>query len=569
MRIALIADTNIAPLRRPLAAALSQLGITPKFTVIEGAWKDFQKAAGTLDDASPELVIVNFHAKDLVPELFKAEVLLGAVDHRRQICDAAVDTLMERIRLVRTASTGTVLVNDLPIPTRSPIGIQDTAVELGLASCIRRVNEKIAAEVIRLPGVRTVAFSSVVSRVGEASFDSRLWRIAGHEEGASLLAALAEEYTRHVRAIMGQTRKVLVVEPDGLFWNGNAADLGITGIDLNPNGSARVYYAVQQMLLDYYHRGVQLALVSRNEREDVLEILRDHPNMLLRPHHFAAVEVGWNDKATSCRQVAEQLDVSMDSIVYADVQAADREWVGTDLPKIEIIHFQSDAGTYARTLSAVASLESDNLFSARPAPSVPSLVAESANSNQGWIAGVEDYLSQLQTRVAVGHADRVALPSLVEIVERSEAVQLVGTPVDRECARVWMGSGIHQGLWVRVDDRFGDHGLVGLVVVEVGEDSWGIESFQLAGQLLERGVDAEVLRSVASLAADKGAQRLEILDADNANAHPFESLGFSRSSRNGVRCQLDLTGDWRASIWRPSYVEDTVYLGEDESEVAA
>jgi hypothetical protein len=109
---------------------------------------------------------------------------------------------------------------------------------------------------------------------------------------------------------------------------------------------------------------------------------------------------------------------------------------------------------------------------------------------------------------------------------------------------------------------------VGLVVVEIGDESWGIESFQLSGRLLERGVDGEVLRSVAELAVAHGAQRLELLGKGRSRA-AFESLGFVPSAQSGVRCQLDLTGDWRASAWRPSYVEDTLVLVDEESEVAA
>ena len=276
--------------------------------------------------------------------------------------------------------------------------------------------------------------------------------------------------------------------------------------------------------------------------------------------------MGWDDKATSCRQVADQLGVTLDSLVYVDVSPSESAWVGTSLIKVETVPLSRDAGEHARTLRGLASLESDNLFASRPPP----LAAVPAPVEQGsaWVAGVEDYLSQLRTRVTLGQADRVALPSLVEIVERAEAVQLVGEPVTRDCARIWMGSGIHQGYWVRVEDRFGDQGLVGLVVVEIGEESWGIESFQLSSNLLERGVDAEVLRSVAEIAVAQGAQRLELL-GKGRNRAAFESLGFISSARKGVRGQLDLSGDWRSSTWRPSYVEDTVVLADEETEVAA
>jgi hypothetical protein len=104
--------------------------------------------------------------------------------------------------------------------------------------------------------------------------------------------------------------------------------------------------------------------------------------------------------------------------------------------------------------------------------------------------------------------------------------------------------------------------------VEIGEESWSIESFQLSGRLLERGVDAEVIRSVAELAVAQGAQRLELL-GDGRNRAPFESLGFVASAQQGVRCQLDLNGDWRSSTWRPSFVEDTRVLADEETEVAA
>jgi hypothetical protein len=134
---------------------------------------------------------------------------------------------------------------------------------------------------------------------------------------------------------------------------------------------------------------------------------------------------------------------------------------------------------------------------------------------------------------------------------------------------MWTRSGLYQGYWVRLQDRFGDRGVVGLAVVEAGEESWCIDSFQISSRVLERGVDTELILALGALAENRGVRRLEVSTSKTQQSRAFEALGFLPSLRPGVTCQLDLVEGWRKQLWRPSYVEGICILGDEEEKIAA
>src|SRR5262249_20661572 len=183
------------------------------------------------------------------------------------------------------------------------------------------------------PGVFVLDYDGLVARHGRRNWhDERKWLTTRMPIRAENLIHLANEWLRFIHPLTGKVCKVLVSDLDNTLWGGVIGEEGISGIQIGSEYAGAAYLAVQRVLLDLYQRGIILAVCSKNNEAQAIEALKQHPAMLLRPHHFAALRINWNDKATNLLEIARELNVGIDSIAMLDDNPAEREWVQTNLP---------------------------------------------------------------------------------------------------------------------------------------------------------------------------------------------------------------------------------------------
>ncbi len=339
MRIALVSDADAAGLREPLTRLLVGRGLRPELTELDGRSPYPGPAAGS----PPELSVLLLRAEALVPELYRARALLGPPAAREAICDRAVEAVLDRVRALRRGG-GAVLVADFPAPLRSPLGIQDAAVPLGLRASIRRINEGVEGGVRGIEGAGVLARAAAAARLGGAH----------SAPGSPALAfALAREIDRHVAALRGLTRRALILDLDNTLWGGAGSE-----ILLSPEGGGRPWYAFQQACVDLRDRGVRLAIAARGERGPALEILARHPHSLLRPEDFDAVEIGWGDKVTCCLRIAGRLGLGLNELAFFDDNPVERQRVAAALPGVAVIPVPRDPSRFVEALWGSAAFES-------------------------------------------------------------------------------------------------------------------------------------------------------------------------------------------------------------------
>ena len=138
-----------------------------------------------------------------------------------------------------------------------------------------------------------------------------------------LLEQLSREYTRLSAALKGTNKKCLVLDCDNTLWGGVVGEDGINGIQLGADYPGSAYLEFQHAILDLYNRGILLAINSKNNETDVMEVLDRHPASLLKSSHIVAKRVNWNDKATNLREIASELRIGTDSLVFLDDNPAE------------------------------------------------------------------------------------------------------------------------------------------------------------------------------------------------------------------------------------------------------
>ncbi len=569
MRIALVADSPISAIRRPLTTELNGLNIQPKYTVFDNADSGYGRIGVSLHDLQPNLVVMFVDPKKIMPDLFSAKTLMGSLELKKSICNAAVSTVVERVSAIRTGFAGTIILCDIHSPMRSPLGIEDSAVELGMFEAIDSVNRGILEGVRSLPRVRVLSLSRVAASVGTAAFDDIVGSMTGQYFSGAMFTAISGEIGRHVSAMWAKKRNVLVIDPDGLIWKQGAADQGASGLTLNGDTRDRVYINFQQACVDLVARGVKLAMISRTNREDVEDIFNNHPDMVLRTKDFAVMECSWSDKPSLIRSVADRMNVDIADVIYADASANDGDWVARNLNEIQLFS-PSHPAKAANELREVTSLEGDRLFAIGEPPAPYAAWADS--NSKSVIEGVHDYLDTLETKVIIGESLRSEMISVVSSVQRVGAVDLTGNRLDMETISDASGHPNARLFWVRVEDRFGSDGLAGVALVHCSADSWTMHGLLLAESVLDRGVDASVIASLAELARESMAREMIVQCGESGRGAAFSGIGLDEvgySENGGTRFRAHLVGENTTQIWRPSYVHCTTIVDMNSVAVAA
>src|SRR3989338_9087607 len=145
-----------------------------------------------------------------------------------------------------------------------------------------------------------------------------MYYLADMKIGMEYLATLAKEYLSYIKHLLSLSKKCLVLDLDNTLWGGVIGEDGVEGIKLGPDKEGKPFLDFQRKILELFERGVILAINSKNNHEDAMEAIRNHPYMLLREDHFACIKINWQDKVTNMREIAEELDIGLDSLVFLD-----------------------------------------------------------------------------------------------------------------------------------------------------------------------------------------------------------------------------------------------------------
>src|SRR3989344_3731074 len=140
-------------------------------------------------------------------------------------------------------------------------------------------------------------------------------------------------------------KKCLVLDLDNTLWGGIVGEDGMEGIKLDAP-----FIAFQQTILDLANRGIILAVNSRNNFEDAIKVFREHPNMILKENHIAAWRINWNDKANNIRELAQELNIGLDSMVFLDDDETNRNLVSSLLPEVAVPELPKQSEKYAKFL---------------------------------------------------------------------------------------------------------------------------------------------------------------------------------------------------------------------------
>ncbi len=490
----------------------------------------------------------------------RPDAILLAVDHRGlpfRLEDssrwppfdhhAALAQLLAVCEAFQKHSGATCLVQTLPAPPELLFGSLDTGLSGTLRSSIARFNALLVPDVTARGDV-VVDVEWLAQCVGlDTWYDDRYWYLARLPFSQSALPVYADFVSRVLAAIRGKSRKCLVLDLDNTLWGGVIGDDGLEGIALNqgdPRGEA--FRAIQAAAVDLRKRGVVLAVCSKNDASAAIQPFRAHPGMVLKEDDIAVFMVNWDDKATNIERIAQRLDLGLDSLVLLDDNPVERALVREALPEVAVPELGDDPSVYVRTLFAAGYFESVGFTPEDLAR------AELYKGNAGRSKlleasrNLDDFLRSLDMQIEFAPFNAIARKRITQLINKTNQFNVTTRRYTEKQVTSFEASPDHYTLQVSIRDRFGDNGIIGVVICKVHPTEWEIDTWLLSCRVLQRKVEEAICNRIVEDAKRAGAKKVigTFLSTErNSIAKDlFQRLGFDSSgvTQDGTRWVLDV-----------------------------
>jgi FkbH-like protein len=496
----------------------------------------------------------------------RCDLVLLALDHRGLPAQPSLDeaangqaleTALEHLRSLAEALTyfggATVMLQTVPPPPEPLFGHRDRITGGAPAQFWRAFNETIAhwaqKNVALLFDAETLA-----AQIGSETWhDPRGWFSAKLPFAQSLLPLVGDHVARLIAAQRGKSRRVLVLDLDNTVWGGVIGDDGMDGIVLG-QGDARgeAHLALQQAALDLRARGVLLAVASKNEDAIARRVFREHPEMLLREEHITVFQANWTDKAANLEAIAKTLSLGLDALVFVDDNPAERERIRQALPMVAVPELPDDPALYARMLLSAGYFEA---IAFSPEDRARASLYE-ANAQRAALEAqsgdLDSFLKSLDMVLQLAPFDPVGRARITQLINKTNQYNLTTKRYTEPLVAAAEADPNIFTLQGRLADRFGDNGMITVVIAHKKGAVWDIDTWLMSCRVLGRRVEEAVLAELVTAAKASGAH--EIIGRyvptprnDLVRDH-YEKLGFTRAEETP-----DGGSVWRLTLdgWTP------------------
>ncbi|MEL7565487.1 MAG: HAD-IIIC family phosphatase [Dehalobacterium sp.] len=483
----------------------------------------------------PELTILFLEGSELFPDWYTFPVLTSSKEKKYALIEAVFDSLTAIVENIHTHSDTKIMVHNFKIPYFSPLGILDNKNYPGLKDMISLLNLKLEEWACAKDYVYLFDYCGLCANFGyENAADPKMYYIAKNTVSFPFMKILAGEYMRYILPLKFMTKKCLVLDLDNTLWGGVAGEDGISGIKLDISGPGKSFYNFQKEILNLYHKGIILAINSKNNLEDGMNIIENHPHMALRKHHFSAWRINWHNKVDNLKELAQELNIGIDSMVFFDDNPVEREFVKSMLPEVKVVDVPEDTSKYTETLKKIIEFEFLKITAEDMQRNIMYEANQKRLASYQQFENLEDYLASLKMKVVLQHANEFSIPRIAQLTQKTNQFNMTTKRYTQTDIENMVSSNNFLVFSCTVLDKFGDNGIVGVCIVELKDLSAHIDSFLLSCRVLGRNVEYAFINKIISLLKEKGIKTVTGLyrktEKNRANDNFYSQAGFSQES---------------------------------------
>ena len=508
VRLAILGSSTLAHLHAGIRVGGMRRGL--HISTYENAYGQYRQElsdpGSQLHAFRPTAVLFSFDARHVTEALHAAlsdEEAKSAVEHQLD--------LMRQCWEAARSSFGCAVYQQTILPVLpNLLGSNEHRLAGSRNGAITRLNAALR-ELARVAGVDLVSLDDRVARDGLAAWhDVALWHRTKQEVKPPASPLYGDLVARVLAAKQGLSAKCLVLDLDNTLWGGVIGDDGLGGIVLGQgSGVGEAFVAIQAHARELARRGVILAVCSKNDPANAVEPFDLHPEMALRRADIACFQASWDDKAANIHAIAEALNIGLDALVFLDDNPFERNRVREALPMVAVPEFPDEPADVPQMLAdagyfeGLAVTEDDRQRTRQYRGNVARQALEASS------ADLDSYLRRLEMQLVWRRFDAVGLQRTVQLINKTNQFNLTTRRYTEADVQRIMHDPDSFGLQLRLIDRFGDNGIISIIIGgSRGGGTVVIDTWLMSCRVLGRQVERTTLNLVVEQARRLGAQTL-------------------------------------------------------------
>lgn len=428
---------------------------------------------------------------------------------RRSLINYKTEEVCALIKAFCRNSTAKLLVHNFAVPVYSPLGILESREKFGFFDMVRALNLSVKERFRGDSQVFIFDYDSFLSNAGKKqSVDERMRILADMRIGRHMIAKLCDEYMRYINAMKGKAKKCLVLDLDNTLWGGIVGEDGFSGILLSQSYPGNCYSEFQKCILSLFDRGILLAINSSNNYDDAMKVIREHPGMVLKERNFASIRINWKNKLDNLVGIARELNIGLDSLVFADDDKRTCQLVRESLPQVTVLDLPEDPALYADALKSYKGFDALHVTHEDRRRGHMYAEERARKESKSRFSDINGFLKHLKTVVTIEKVHRLSESRISQLTQRTNQFNFTTKRYSEEEIRLMAEDRSYLMYSVAVKDRFGDSGISGLVIIKKENDNMAVDTFLLSCRVLGKGIEKALMAFCCRAAKKHGARYL-------------------------------------------------------------
>ncbi|WP_225187527.1 HAD-IIIC family phosphatase [Bradyrhizobium sp. IC3195] len=542
LRLALIGGYNLYPLHELVEHLLAIRGIDCQRFLGEydNFVSDILDGSSSLYAFKPDIVFI-------LPNAGRCRFtgsLLDPLDHQHDAAVGAAEHLLNLAKTFCARSGAAAILANLALPDDLDLGSFRSRT-LGTDWSFRKaVNLELGLRAPAEVQICDVEFLSARRGISAAA-DARAWYESKQLGSPDFLVDIALELSHLIASRKQGPKKVLAIDLDHTLWGGVIAEDGIEGIELgdsSPRGQA--FKSFQKYLLGLSRRGILLAVCSKNDHARAIEVFEKHPEMVLRLEHFAAFKANWDPKSDNLQRIADELRLGLDSFVFADDNPAEIEIVRQFQPLVTGVLLGPDPAEFIVRLQAGRHFEPRTVTEEDLERTAQYRQERRRAELATSVTDMPAYLASLEMRGTIKEFDSLDVPRIAQLIARSNQFNLTTIRRSETEIQRLLGRPDYRCFTMRLEDRFGDSGLISVVIAKIEGCVFVLDTWLMSCRVLKRQVEDEIMNEIFRLAEIAGCTTVRGIYLPTAKngivAGIYEQFGFSRTEDSAAGKEFEL-----------------------------
>ena len=508
-RIAVLCGSTVDDIKNILELFLLDAGIRPQFYQSEynKFYEDAVFGNAELDEFQPDIIIVFTSMVNIIERPALGDGY-DEVKEKRRMEMGRFTRIWEE--LTKRFPAAVIIQNNMDLSYETGLGSLDAAEHYGLTRFIESLNRDFADYAVSHENFFLHDLHGLAARIGLLKWHDRFqyyaYKLAMNYD---VIPEVSLGLAKIIKGFLGKNKKCLVLDLDNTLWGGIIGDDGMEHIEIgHETPTAEAYTAFQEYVLKLKERGVILAVCSKNE-EDIAKSGFNHPDSVLHVEDFVSFHANWKPKNINLRIIAEEINIGTDSLVFIDDNPAERQLVRDTMPEVAVPEVDPvDVFSYIRAIEGAGFFEPVTISEDDRKRNESYRGNIQRRSLEESMQTYDDFLQSLEMEAEIDDFRSVYYDRIAQLTNKSNQFNLTTRRYTRADIEQMANDQHYITLYGRLRDKFGDNGLISVVIGEKIDDSLHIRLWLMSCRVLKRGMEQMMLDALAARAAADGCKEL-------------------------------------------------------------